>query len=86
MPVINPDGSKLYTSADPVTDVVFNGESILDYGPIEVLVSPGGWGRVMTSRAIYADDFNQAGQGKTLVDGQTRTFFYWGTVVVTEPE
>ncbi len=83
MPKTLANGDVQYEFPDTYTDVTFNGSSVLSYEPIEILVRPDGWGRVLLKKALIADSFNNAGEGKKLVDGQTRTFTYWGWVTVT---
>jgi hypothetical protein len=84
------DGSLLYKYPDTFTDVTWGGRSILPYDPIEFMVKLDGWGYVQLGKSLdnAATDAagtapRMVGEGKCLVDGTRRTYFYWGNIVVT---
>ena len=81
MPATLLNGDVQYQYPDVFSEVVFNGASIMAYEPIEVLVRPDGWGRVMVAVAMDTNLPGKiAGEAKLQLDGTHRNFTYWGTV------
>lgn len=92
------DGTLIYDYLDAIAAATWGGRDLLPYHPIEILVQPDGWGRVTVLVPIDTAIQNTIpprvdGQARPMqygfnntgnqIDGTTRTYTYWGNVVVT---
>jgi hypothetical protein len=81
MPEETFDGAILYRHPDELTDVLFNGQSVLDMQLKEVKIYPiSGWGYIMCLRTFETRDE----PAKTMIDGQYLTHTYHGYIEVIE--
>jgi hypothetical protein len=83
--ITNIDGTVIYMPGDNLTDVLLNGESVMDKIPQEAMVRPDGYGYVVLHERIDGDgdtDHNSIIDGEAALDGQNLTLVYWGEVEV----
>jgi hypothetical protein len=80
MPETTPDGAIIYREPDTFTDVLFNGESVVDMQLREVKVYPNRWGYIMCLRTFETRDK----PAEKMIDGQYLTHTYHGYIEVIE--